>query len=196
MAPWSSGQDASLSRWNQGFDSPGGHLSITLKIEKSSVFFYTRNFTGSDEDKNIILRNMKKLQICILLLTLFDTSKEDFKTKEIPTRGILIPVLFTMAGYFIEGRLKLLEIILGSLVISVPFLIAALISKGGIGGGDIKLVWAWGMYLGPAKILYAAFLSLILAALATFPLIKQKKYKEEIPLGPFLCMGIFLAIVF
>ncbi len=25
MAPWSSGQDASLSRWNQGFDSPRSH---------------------------------------------------------------------------------------------------------------------------------------------------------------------------
>ena len=25
-APWSSGQDASLSRWNQGFDSPRSHL--------------------------------------------------------------------------------------------------------------------------------------------------------------------------
>ena len=25
-ARWSSGQDASLSRWNQGFDSPTGHL--------------------------------------------------------------------------------------------------------------------------------------------------------------------------
>lgn len=24
-APWSSGQDASLSRWNQGFDSPRSH---------------------------------------------------------------------------------------------------------------------------------------------------------------------------
>ena len=26
MAPWSRGQDASLSRWNQGFDSPRSHL--------------------------------------------------------------------------------------------------------------------------------------------------------------------------
>ena len=25
-APWSSGQDASLSRWNQGFDSPSESL--------------------------------------------------------------------------------------------------------------------------------------------------------------------------
>ena len=25
-APWSRGQDASLSRWNQGFDSPRSHF--------------------------------------------------------------------------------------------------------------------------------------------------------------------------
>ena len=139
---------------------------------------------------------MEGLKTCILFLTLYDTSKEDFKKMEIPTRGILIPVLFTVAGYFIEGRLRLAEIIIGSLVISLPFLIAALVSEGGIGGGDIKLMWAWGMYLGPTKILYAAFLSLALATLVAFPLVKQKKYKEEIPLGPFLCTGIFLAIVF
>ena len=30
-APWSSGQDASLSRWNQGFDSPRSHLTKSRK---------------------------------------------------------------------------------------------------------------------------------------------------------------------
>ena len=32
MAPWSSGQDASLSRWNQGFDSPRSHWMKSRKV--------------------------------------------------------------------------------------------------------------------------------------------------------------------
>ena len=31
-APWSSGQDASLSRWNQGFDSPRSHCTKSRKV--------------------------------------------------------------------------------------------------------------------------------------------------------------------
>ena len=39
MAPWSSGQDASLSRWNQGFDSPGSH---TKEIRLDFLFLLDR----------------------------------------------------------------------------------------------------------------------------------------------------------
>ena len=38
MVPWSSGQDASLSRWNQGFDSPGHYQSSTLIFKGSGYF--------------------------------------------------------------------------------------------------------------------------------------------------------------
>ena len=48
MAPWSSGQDASLSRWNQGFDSPGSHtkeirldfLFLLQKFRSWNNFFF------------------------------------------------------------------------------------------------------------------------------------------------------------
>ena len=44
MAPWSSGQDASLSRWNPGFDSPRSHLTRAKIIECDfSSFLRVRN---------------------------------------------------------------------------------------------------------------------------------------------------------
>ena len=47
MAPWSSGQDASLSRWNQGFDSPRSHLrsaeySADLFVSAETIFLYKK----------------------------------------------------------------------------------------------------------------------------------------------------------
>ena len=38
-APWSSGQDASLSRWNQGFDSPRSHCFEILRRMICGEFF-------------------------------------------------------------------------------------------------------------------------------------------------------------
>ena len=38
-APWSSGQDASLSRWNQGFDSPRSHWWRSAECSVDLFFF-------------------------------------------------------------------------------------------------------------------------------------------------------------
>ena len=44
MAPWSSGQDASLSRWNQGFDSPWSHFLISVRRRFCGYFFAMKYF--------------------------------------------------------------------------------------------------------------------------------------------------------
>ena len=46
MAPWSSGQDASLSRWNQGFDSP--RSQVEKSVEFSTDFFVFINQKAAD----------------------------------------------------------------------------------------------------------------------------------------------------
>ncbi len=57
-APWSSGQDASLSRWNQGFDSPRSHWKESRKdlIYKTfrdfSVFRFENRAGGTENIKN------------------------------------------------------------------------------------------------------------------------------------------------
>ena len=40
-ARWSSGQDASLSRWNQGFDSPTGHLEREGSVLLAKILLHT-----------------------------------------------------------------------------------------------------------------------------------------------------------
>ena len=44
MAPWSSGQDASLSRWNQGFDSPWSHFLKGIRRRVLRIFFCLKAF--------------------------------------------------------------------------------------------------------------------------------------------------------
>lgn len=71
------------------------------------------------------------------------------------------------------------------------FLLLALLSKGGIGGGDIKLMAVLGLWLGYRNILAALFFTFLIGGLFSvfLLLLKKKRRKDRIPFGPFLCLG-------
>jgi len=76
------------------------------------------------------------------------------------------------------------------------FLLIFLISRGKwIGFGDIKFFVFMGLFLGFPKILAAIFLASLLGSIIGLVLIvfKKKGLKSEIPFGPFLITGTYLA---
>lgn len=80
----------------------------------------------------------------------------------------------------------------GGLVGFYLFRIPSLILKKLPGGGDIKLLAVIGLYLGPGG-LALTVLGGCVAAVASCGL---KNLKKEIPLGPFLCFGGILTMIF
>ena len=79
------------------------------------------------------------------------------------------------------------------------FLAIYLISKGKwMGFGDVKLAFLMGLFLGFPKILVALFLAFFIGAIIGIGLIlaKKKTLKSEVPFGPFLVAGTFLALFF
>lgn len=74
-------------------------------------------------------------------------------------------------------------------------LLLAVVSKGGMGGGDIKLFAFIGLILGLPLTLLALFVSAILGTLYGLLLILLKKFKRRtaIPFGPFLSIGSLLS---
>ena len=68
----------------------------------------------------------------------------------------------------------------------------------GLGGGDIKLYGALGIYLGPVGIIHNIFLSCFLGSLVGFFLIFVKKMSKEhpMPFGPFIIIAASLQIFF
>lgn len=77
------------------------------------------------------------------------------------------------------------------------FLTVYLLSRGGLGGGDVKLMAAAGLYLGWQCVLPAMLYGSVLAALAGGVLILRKKIgrKDAIPLVPFLYAGMVLTML-
>lgn len=87
--------------------------------------------------------------------------------------------------------------IIGLFAAAVPLLLLMLIYPQGMGGGDIKLMAAAGVFLGP-KILLALFAGAIYAGVFAifFLAFRKGTLKSEIPFGPFLSLGILTTVIF
>lgn len=75
-------------------------------------------------------------------------------------------------------------------------LVLALVSRGGMGGGDIKFAAVIGLFLGWPNGLFAIFLGCMSAGLVGIVLLltRIKGRKDAIPFGPFLCAGALATI--
>jgi len=65
-----------------------------------------------------------------------------------------------------------------------------------MGMGDVKLAFLMGLLLGFPQILLALFLAFLIGAIIGLSLImlKKKTLKSEVPFGPFLIIGTFIAM--
>ena len=129
----------------------------------------------------------------------------DVKTKRIPN-SLILAMLFAWVSVmtpklFIDtdaAIVLLMESALGFAIGGGLFLLVYLVSRQGLGGGDVKFMAAVGLYLRISGILSAIFCVTVLASLVGLILILLKKIgrKDTIPLAPFLYAGILTAIFF
>jgi len=87
--------------------------------------------------------------------------------------------------------------LLATVVAGGFFLLIFLISKGrAMGFGDVKLAVLMGLLLGLPNVLVALFLAFFIGAIICVILMafQKKGLKSEIPFGPFLILGTFIAL--
>ncbi|WP_404333247.1 prepilin peptidase [Mesobacillus maritimus] len=118
---------------------------------------------------------------------------------------MIIPdkVLLVFAGIFLLERIFIpltpwWDSFLGAVVGFVLLLVIALVSKGGMGGGDIKLFALIGFVVGTKTLLLSFFFSTLLGAVIgligmSLGLVKKGK---PIPFGPFIAVGTLIAYYF
>ena len=127
----------------------------------------------------------------------------DFKEQIIPDVLVLsiliLSILYRAADWLIYGvSFDILDSFLGALIPVLIFLLIILVSKGGMGGGDVTLVAAIGFILGRKSVLLCIMLSFVLGAIISLILLatKLKTRKDAIPFGPFLILGFYLTYFF
>ena len=72
----------------------------------------------------------------------------------------------------------------------IIFLLLAILTRGGIGGGDIKLIAALGLWLGTDDLMSVAMAGLVLGGIAAFVLILtgKKKRTDYFAYGPYFTL--------
>ncbi|MCR6546756.1 prepilin peptidase [Dehalobacterium formicoaceticum] len=144
------------------------------------------------------LWGMKLLPYLTLTSILLVISFIDLDCFRIPNSiiitGLLLGIGFNTFFPFIYWFDALIGFMTGG---GILFLIA-LASRGGMGGGDIKLGAMIGFYLGWQQVLLAIFMGALFASIVSVFLIigKKKSQKDAIPFGPFLSLGTLISIIF
>jgi leader peptidase (prepilin peptidase)/N-methyltransferase len=137
-----------------------------------------------------------------LILTVFTTallivSFIDLAHKIVPDVITLPGILAGLIVSLFLTPVGIINAFLGLVLGGGLFLLIAVLSRGGMGGGDIKLVAMIGAFLGWQAVLLTIFLAASLGAVIGIGLIllKQKGRKDPLPFGPFLALGAFIAMV-
>lgn len=118
----------------------------------------------------------------------------DFEFKIVPDKIVVFLLLYGITINTITSKEAIVSGLLGLAVGGLSLLILALIYEDGLGGGDVKLVAAIGLYVGWSHILIIIWLAAILAILmfAISYLIKKVSFKQTIPFVPYLSMAAFI----
>jgi leader peptidase (prepilin peptidase) / N-methyltransferase len=107
--------------------------------------------------------------------------------------GILVGLLLNLA----TGRMSWVESVIGISLGGGLFFLIILVSRGGMGGGDLKLGAMLGAFLGWKALLFGLFVAIVLGGVigTAFLATGVRGRKDPIPFGPFLAAGGAMALV-
>jgi len=138
--------------------------------------------------------SLDALRVLVLFSVLIPATLIDLKHKIIPDKlnlaGFILglPFIFETREVFFSGAI-------GFFAGGGLLLLIAVLSRGGMGGGDIKLAAIMGLLLGWKYLLVALFLAFLVGGTIGILMItfKMKKMKEAVPFGPYLTLGAVIA---
>ncbi|MCD7773333.1 MAG: prepilin peptidase [Ruminococcus sp.] len=161
------------------------------------LYVLTFMYFGIDSCVEAVLVCM--LLSCLIIVFFMDLDTRLINMPVVGTIGLLavIKLVLTLTGAAeFSNPLSWQYTLFGALVISVPFLLIFLFSKGkALGFGDVMLVLAGGAYLGLKAAIIAAFIGLITGSVAGL-ISKHRLGDSMFAFGPWLSLGIAVAAFF
>lgn len=133
---------------------------------------------------------------CILTSVLLVLSVIDARTCEIPLGTTILIAVLGGIRLFVHPDAWASALIGAAAVSGVLLLI--LFASGGraIGGGDVKLMAAAGLFLGWKGILLAFFLACVLGSVIHIIRMRLFGAGRDLAMGPYLSLGIFISMLF
>ena len=110
-----------------------------------------------------------------------------------------ITVPFALLGLLpaLAGLISLQEVLIGGTLCGVLFYCLYIAAHGGLGGGDVKLATALGLWLGWEAAVIAVWIAFVLGGIAAVLLLitRRRGRRDGMPFGPFLSVGGYIAFV-
>lgn len=133
------------------------------------------------------------LTSCLILISLID-----YKTQIIPD-GLVGVIAINGALYnLLYAQQSISDMLLGGAIGFAVMMLIFIISRGGMGGGDVKLSTAVGLWLGVEGTLLFLLLAFIMGGVISLLLlaIGAKSKGDAISFGPFLCFAAFVTVLY
>lgn len=133
------------------------------------------------------------LTSCLILISLID-----YKTQIIPDGLVGVIAVSGVLYNLLYAPQDIMYMLLGGAAGFAVILLIFLISCGGMGGGDVKLSAAVGLWLGVEGTLLFLLLAFIMGGIISLLLLVSgvKSKGEAIPFGPFLCVSAFITVLY
>ncbi|MDX9872551.1 MAG: prepilin peptidase [Clostridia bacterium] len=134
----------------------------------------------------------------LLFSVLFYISLVDLKYYLIPNGMVVLFLFLGVIHHFLSGDSPLGSRLLGLAAALALSLLIGLLSRGGLGGGDIKLLGAMGFWAGLPDIFYVFIVSFFLGGLVSLLglALGRIKRRDAIAFGPYLAVGFMLLFLF
>jgi leader peptidase (prepilin peptidase)/N-methyltransferase len=118
----------------------------------------------------------------------------DLQTMMIPDFAVIMTAVGGVLWAIANGQV-LLSLISAGIGFGI-FLIIHLVSKQGMGFGDVEYIAALALYLVPFSLVWAILIASIAAIIFALPMLITRKAnrKTHVPFGPFLALGVSIAI--
>lgn len=142
--------------------------------------------------------SLQGLLVFIYLGILLVVALIDWDTQMIYDRFHILILILAVGEYFLNSSHGLIDRLIGAAIIAVPMLVLALIIPGAFGGGDIKLMFVSGLFLGTGPIVCAMFIGLLTGgAYGAWMLVRKKLDRKDVfAFGPFLAFGLMIAALY
>lgn len=144
----------------------------------------------------LLERAGRAVVICLFLGVLAVVAWTDRKTMTIPDQLVIAALGVGLISIPLFPEIGLPERLLGMCSASLLLLAVTLCVPGAFGGGDIKLMAACGVFLGWRYSLLALGIAIVFGAAYGIGALVVKKARRTSPIafGPFLCMGMAVAM--
>ena len=137
----------------------------------------------------------KAIIYCLATSALLTLSVVDWRIYEIPIQINYFIFVLGLINMLLDLR-HWVQYVIGFFAVSGLLFLIVVITKGrGMGGGDVKLMATAGLLIGWKLILLPLMIGSILGSIIHLSIMKIKKAERVLAFGPYLSMGIIIAMI-